>query len=104
MISYVKKYSLCGFRKININLLYTHNSCMLKKRKKKLNINIASIFITLTEINNETHYVANKIKKQKTKQTKNKTKMLRYDSHSQRKSAGVVKQRLYDHGYGTLIT
>jgi hypothetical protein len=42
-------------------------------RKKKLNINIASIFITLTEINNETHYVAKKIKKQKTKQ-KNKKK------------------------------
>jgi hypothetical protein len=42
-------------------------------RKKKLNINIASIFITLTEINNETHYVAKKIIKQKTKQ-KNKKK------------------------------
>jgi hypothetical protein len=26
-------------------------------KKKQLNINIASIFITLTEINNETHYV-----------------------------------------------
>ena len=26
MISYVRKYSLCGFRKINTNLLYTHNS------------------------------------------------------------------------------
>ena len=32
MISYVRKYSLCGFRKININLLYTHNS--YKKNKK----------------------------------------------------------------------
>ena len=26
MISYVRKYSLCGIRKINTNLLYTHNS------------------------------------------------------------------------------
>ena len=26
MISYVRKYSLCGFREINTNLLYTHNS------------------------------------------------------------------------------
>ena len=32
----------------------------VEKKKKKLNINIASIFITLTEINNETHYVAKK--------------------------------------------
>ena len=56
-----------------------------KRKKKKLNINIASIFITLTEINNETHYVAKKIKKQKTKQNplskknqpKNKLKLLR---------------------------
>ena len=32
MISYVRKYSLCGFRKINTNLLCTHNSYnMLKK-------------------------------------------------------------------------
>ena len=38
--------------------------------KNKLNINIASIFITLTEINNETHYVAKKIKNQEQKQTK----------------------------------
>jgi hypothetical protein len=30
-----------------------------------MNINIASIFITLTEINNETHYVAKKIKNKK---------------------------------------
>jgi hypothetical protein len=30
-----------------------------KKKKKKLNINIAS-FITLTDINNKTHYVAKK--------------------------------------------
>ena len=52
--------------------VYTHNSYNML-RKKKLNINIASIFITLTEINNETHYVAKKIKKQKTKQ-KNKKK------------------------------
>jgi hypothetical protein len=56
---------------------------MYKKKKKKLNTNIASIFITLTEINNETHYVPkqnqNKTKqnKQKKKQQKNKTKLLR---------------------------
>ena len=35
---------------------------MKKKHKKKLNINIASIFITLTKINNETHDVAKKNK------------------------------------------
>ncbi len=34
---------------------------------------IASIFITLTEINNETHYVARKIKNKK-KQSKNPPK------------------------------
>ena len=34
---------------------------------------------------------------------KNKTKLLRWDAHSQCKSAGVAKQRLYDHGYGTVI-
>jgi hypothetical protein len=33
----------------------------------QLNVNIASIFITLTEINNETHYVAKKIKNQEPK-------------------------------------
>jgi hypothetical protein len=65
MISYVRKYSLCGFRKIN-----THNSYNIYKKKKKLNINIASIFITLTEINNETHYVAKKTKKSKKNQAK----------------------------------
>ena len=43
----------------------------------------------------------NKTKKQK---QKNKTKLLRENSYSQCKSAGVVKQRLYDHGYGTMIT
>jgi hypothetical protein len=54
-----------------------------KKIKKKININIASIFITLTEINNKTHYVPKKNpKKTKTKQKKktkkkNKTKLLR---------------------------
>ena len=37
----------------------THNSYNMYE-KNKLNINIASIFITLTEINNETHYVAKK--------------------------------------------
>jgi hypothetical protein len=46
---------------------------------KQLNINIASIFITLTEINNETHYVPKKTKQNKTKHKnkKNKTKLLR---------------------------
>ena len=84
MTSYVRKYSLCGFRKINTNLLYTLTILIICKEEKKLNINIASIFITLTEINDGTHYVAKKIKKQC-------------------KSAGVAKQRLYDYGYGTMI-
>ena len=51
-----------------------------KKIKKKININIASIFITLTEINNETHYVPKKNQnktKQNKKTKKNKTKLLR---------------------------
>ena len=74
MISYVRKYSLYGFRKINTNLLYTRNSYNMYKKTKQNqnNINIASFFITLTEINNETHYVA-----KKQKQTKNKTKLFR---------------------------
>ena len=63
MISYVRKYSLCDFRKINTNLLYTLTILIICKEEKKLNINIASIFFNLTEINNETHYVAKKIKK-----------------------------------------
>ena len=84
LISYVRKYSLCGFRKININLLYTHHSYNMLTKNKKININIASIFITLTEINNEAHYVAKKNKKAKnnapppTKKTsKKKPKLLR---------------------------
>ena len=51
-----------------------------KKNKNIININIVSIFITLTEINNETHYVANKIKnktKKNKKNPKNKPKLLR---------------------------
>ena len=63
MISCVRKYSLCGFRKINTNLLYALTILIICK-EKKLNINIASIFITLTENNNETHYVAKHNKKQ----------------------------------------
>ena len=66
MISYVRKYSLYGFRKINTNLLYNHNSYNMYK--KKININIASIFITLTEINNEIHDVAKEKKKKNKKQ------------------------------------
>jgi hypothetical protein len=31
VISYVRKYLLCGFRKININLLYTHHSYNMLK-------------------------------------------------------------------------
>ena len=31
MIAYVRKYLLCGFRKININLLYTHHSYNMLK-------------------------------------------------------------------------
>ena len=82
MISYVRKYSLYGFRKINTNILYNHNSYINMyeiKIIKQLNINIASIFITLTEINNETHYVPKKTKQNKTKHKnkKNKTKLLR---------------------------
>ena len=64
MISYVRKYSLCGFRKINTNLLYTLTILIICK-EKKININIASISITLTEIKNEAHYVAKNIKKNK---------------------------------------
>jgi uncharacterized metal-binding protein len=74
VISYVRKYSLCGFRKINTNLLYTLTILIICKEKKTW-YKYSSIFITLTEINNKTHYVAKKIKtKQKTKQTKKKTK------------------------------
>jgi hypothetical protein len=43
------------------------------QRKQKINIIIASIFITLTEINNETHYVVEKIKKNKKKPKQAKT-------------------------------
>ena len=53
-----KELFVVRFRKINTNLLYTLTILIICKEKKKLNINIASIFITLTEINNETHYVA----------------------------------------------
>ena len=60
---YIRVMPLCGFRKININLLYTLTILIICK-ENKINIIIASIFITLTEINNETHYVAKKIKKQ----------------------------------------
>ena len=74
MISYARKYSLCGFRKINTNLLYTL-TILIYVKKTKNNIIIASIFITLTEINNETHYVAKKIKNKK--KQKNKPKLLR---------------------------
>ena len=44
-----------------------------KKKQTKIIINIASIVITLTEINNETHYVPKK-KQKKTKKQKNKKK------------------------------
>ena len=37
------------------------------------------------------------------KREKTKTKLLHWDSHSQCKFAWVAKQRLYDHGYGTMI-
>jgi peroxiredoxin family protein len=33
MISYVRKYSLCGFRKINTNLLYTLTILIICKEK-----------------------------------------------------------------------
>jgi hypothetical protein len=64
VISYVRKYSLCGFRKINTNLLYTLTILIICKEKKTW-YKYSSIFITLTEINNKTHYVAKKIKKNK---------------------------------------
>ena len=45
-----------------------------KKKKKKKKNPIASIFITLTEINNEAHYVAKKNpKEKKTKKTQART-------------------------------
>jgi hypothetical protein len=70
MISYVRKYSLYGFEK-SIQIYCTITILIIcKKKNQKLNINIASIFITLTEINNETHYVPKK--KNKTKQNKTK--------------------------------
>ena len=34
VISYVRKYSLCGFRKINTNLLYTLTILIICKEKK----------------------------------------------------------------------
>jgi hypothetical protein len=46
------------------------------REHRQLNINIASIFITLTEINNETHYVAKKTKT-KTKTNKKQAKSAR---------------------------
>ena len=95
MISYVRKYSLYGFRKINTNLLYNHNSYinMYKKQKKqkKLNINIASIFITLTEINNETQYFPKKTKQNKTKQN-TKTKKARQNCSDRIRTLSVNLQ------------
>jgi hypothetical protein len=58
--------------KYRLRLLYyrvapIYNSYNMQK-KKKLNMNIASIRITLTEINNEKHYVTEKkINKKATK-------------------------------------
>ena len=51
------------------------STVICKKKQKKFIINIASIFITLTEINNETHCVPKKTKQKtnKNKQTKNQT-------------------------------
>ena len=49
---------------------------MFLKKQKQKKTNIASIFITLTEINNETHYVP---KKKKNKKNKNKTKQKKQD-------------------------
>ena len=61
---------MAGFRKINTNLLYTL-TIIIACKEKNININIASIVITLIEINNEAHYVAKKEKE------KNKPKLLR---------------------------
>ena len=49
----------------SIQIYCTLTILIICKKKKKLNINIASIVITLTEINNETHYVAKKTKTNK---------------------------------------
>ena len=48
--------------------------------KKKIYINIASINITLTEINKEAHYVGKNIKKHPKKQAKNKPPPLKNKS------------------------
>ena len=53
----------------SIQIYCIHSQFLYYVKKTKINIIIASIFITLNEINNETHYVANKIKN-KTKQKK----------------------------------
>jgi hypothetical protein len=47
-----------------------HSPFLYVKKKLKMNINIASIFITLTEINNEAHYVAKKNPKTKNKKSR----------------------------------
>ena len=45
----------------SIQIYCIHSQFLYYVKKTKINIIIASIFITLTEINNETHYVAKKI-------------------------------------------
>ena len=96
MISYVRKYLLYGFRKINTNLLYNHNSYInmnkKKNKKKKLNTNIASIFITLTEINNETHYVPKQNQKKKTKKKKKNNKKTRQNCSDRIRTLSVNLQ------------
>ena len=61
-----------------------------KKIKKKININIASIFITLTESNNETHYVP-KYNQNKTKQN-TKTKKTRQNCSDRIRTLSVNLQ------------
>ena len=54
------------------------STVICKKKQKKFIINIASIFITLTEINNETQYVPKKKRKTK-KQKKQKQNTKKQD-------------------------
>jgi hypothetical protein len=53
----------CAAFEKSMQIYCTLTILICKKKQKNLNINIASIFITLTEINNETHYVAKKTNK-----------------------------------------
>ena len=49
MISYVRKYALYGFRKINTNLLYHNSYNMYKKKHKKTQKNLILYVIQLSD-------------------------------------------------------